>query len=242
MDITTSFIIIAVAALTHATFQLSISMLTLLSSHTIGSKRSHSRLLMMTSSFLGGVTAMTVLLLSFASILLTPFAKGHKIPELWWIAACGLLTGLGLAVWIFYYRRQAGTELWLPRNVAKYLTGRARATKHTAEAFTLGMSSVVAELLFIVTPLFVTALILVQLTPLLQLAGVLLYAAISMAPLAVITGMIGAGHSISRIQRWREENKHFLQFIAGSMLVALGFYLYVSEVMTPTVMAAAGAF
>ncbi len=240
MDITSSFIIIAAAALIHATFQLSISMVTLLSSHTIGRKRSHGRLLMMTGSFLGGVIAMTALLLSFTSMLLTPLASMKKLPEVWWIVACGLLTGLGLAVWIFYYRRQAGTELWLPRSVAKYLTDRAKATKHSAEAFGLGMSSVAGELLFIFTPLFVSALVMVQLTPVQQLAGVTLYAALSVLPLAIITVLIGGGHSLSKIQQWREENKHFLQFIAGSALIALGFYLYVSEVMAPTVMAAAG--
>jgi hypothetical protein len=52
--------------------------------------------------------------------------------------------------------------------------------------------------------------------------------------------LIGGGHTISGIQRWREQNKRFLQFVAGSALIVLGFYVYVEQVLTPTVMAAAG--
>jgi hypothetical protein len=124
--------------------------------------------------------------------------------------------------------------------MARYLSDRTKATKQTGEAFGLGVSSVLAELLFSFAPLLVSAIILAQLTPSLQLIGILLYATLSLLPLLIITGLIGSGHKISRIQRWREENKLFLQFIAGGGLVVLGFYLYVDQVLTPTVMAAAG--
>jgi hypothetical protein len=39
---------------------------------------------------------------------------------------------------------------------------------------------------------------------------------------------------LSRIQRWREANKHFLQFAAGSGLLILGFFVYVNEFLGPT--------
>jgi hypothetical protein len=158
-----------------------------------------------------------------------------------WIAACGLLFGLGVAVWIFYYRREQGTALWIPRQMARYLSDRTKATKQTGEAFGLGISSVLAELLFIFAPILVSALVLTQLDPMGQLAGLAIYASLSLFPLLIVNGMIGSGHKISRIQRWREENKSFLQFIAGGGLVVLGFYLYVDRVLTPTVMAAAGS-
>lgn len=239
MNILDSFVIIAAAALIHASFQLSVSMLTLLSSHTIGLKRSHSRLLGLTGSFTSGVFVMTILLIStislFAQLILTPQAT-----TVTWIAACGLLFGLGAAVWIFYYRKEQGTALWLPRGMARYLSDRSKATKQTGEAFGLGVSSVLAELLFIFAPILVSALVLIQMPAEWQLAGIALYASLSLLPLLVVNGMIGSGHKISRIQRWREQNKSFMQFVAGSGLVVLGFYLYVDRVLSPTVMAAAG--
>jgi hypothetical protein len=124
--------------------------------------------------------------------------------------------------------------------MARYLSDRTKATKQTGEAFGLGVSSVVAELLFIFAPILVSALVLVKLDPVGQLAGIALYTALSLFPLLIVNGLIGSGHKISQIQRWREENKSFLQFVAGGGLVVLGFYLYVDQVLTPSVMAAAG--
>lgn len=239
MNILDAFVIVAVAALIHASFQLSVSMLTLLSSHTIGAKRSHKRLLGLTNAFTFGVMIMTVLLLSTISLIVqTNLSESATLIA--WIATCGLMFGLGIAVWIFYYRKEQGTTLWLPRSLARYLSDRTKATKQSAEAFGLGLSSVFAELLFILAPLLVSALVLVQLSPIWQLMGIALYSVISLLPLLIINGLVGSGHKINRIQKWREQNKSFLQFIAGGGLVALGFYVYVDQVLTPTVMAAAG--
>jgi hypothetical protein len=234
-----SLAIVAIAALIHASFQLSVSMLTLLSSHTIGAKRSHGRLLGLTNSFTAGVTVMTILLISTAAWLVQ-IGINETTRLAIWVAVCGLLLGLGVAVWIFYYRREQGTTLWLPRGLARYLSDRTKATKQTAEAFGLGMSSVVAELLFIFAPLLVSALVLARVEPTWQLTGVVLYTSLSLFPLILVNALVGSGHKISRIQRWREENKSFLQFVAGGGLIALGFYVYVDQVLTPTVMAAAG--
>ena len=239
MNTLDSLVIIAVAALIHASFQLSVSMLTLLSSHTIGAKRSQARLMSLTSSFIFGVFVTTMLLVSGAAFVVQILygGSGDILP---WVITCGLLFGLGIAVWIFYYRREQGTTLWLPRQLSRYLLERTKATKLTGEAFGLGMSSVVAELLFIFAPILVTALTLAQLERAWQLAGLGLYALLSLLPLLIVYGLIGSGHKISRIQQWRENNKLFLQFIAGGGLAVLGFYLYVDRVLTPTVMAAAG--
>ena len=239
MNILDSFVIIAAAALIHASFQLSVSMLTLLSSHTIGAKRSHARLVGLTSAFTSGVFVMTILLLSTIA-LFTQLTLNNQSTTLAWVAICGLLFGLGIAVWIFYYRKEQGTSLWLPRGMARYLSDRSKTTKQTGEAFGLGVSSVLAELLFILAPILVSGLVLAQLEPQWQLAGIALYATLSLFPLVIVHGMVGSGHKISKIQRWREENKSFMQFIAGGGLVVLGFYLYVDQVLSPTVMAAAG--
>ena len=220
MTITTSLIIVAIAALIHASFQLSISMLTLLSSHTIGKKRSHGRLLLLGNAFLLGVSVMTLLLLTAVATLLQPVANS----PLTWTICCGILAGVGVSVWLFYYRKQAGTTLWIPRSFARYLSVRAKKTKQSGEAFTLGLGSVFGELLFIFAPISVTALILLQLEPCWQLVGIAMYTLISLGSLLFVYGLIGGGLSISRIQKWREGNKQFLQFAAGTGLVVLGFY------------------
>lgn len=224
------FATLFLAAVLHASFQLGVSLLTLLSGHSIGAKRSHAHLLKLSFAYIGGVIFLTTLVLSaagfFASLVSSP-----REPVILWVVVASLNVGIGFAVTFFYYRRK-GTELWLPRSMARYLTDRAKKTKHTAEAFTLGMGSVASELLFILGPIGAAALLMVRFSPVEQLTGLLGYILIASLPLIVIVVLVGSGHKISTIQRWREDNKRFLQYAAGSGLIVLGLYLFITEVVT----------
>lgn len=231
MDIPSSLAIVTLAALIHASFQLSVSVLTLLSSHAIGSKKSHAKITRLTFGFVVGAGVMTLLSLSFVSLVFL-HVFGPNTPQWVWAIACGLLIGVGLAVWFFYYRKERGTTLWIPRGMARHLSERSKATEHSAEAFSLGLTSVVSELLFIVAPMVISALVLVQLSGLWQLLGIAIYAVVSILPLISVWVLIGSGHKISDIQKWRESNKRFLQFSAGGALAVLGFFVYVCKILT----------
>lgn len=174
---------------------------------------------------------MTLLVISFVSlVLLNLLSHSQQIPSELWIGTCGLLFGLGIAVWAFYYRKGRGTTVWLPRELSTHLSERAKITKRSAEAFSLGLTSVTAELLFIFAPMLVAALVLIQLEPTMQLLGLATYTLVSMLPLLIVSVLVGGGNSLSRIQKWREANKIFLQFAGGAGLIVLGFYLYVDKV------------
>lgn len=231
MDIATSLSVITLAALIQASFQLSVSVLTMLSGHAIGAKRSHANLIRLTTSFIAGAKVMTLLLVSFFALVLFDIF-GSNPPQLLWASVCGLLVGLGVAVWMFYYRRKKGTSLWIPRSFATHLNSRSKATKTAVEAFSLGLSSVISELLFIIGPLAITALVLITLPSIWQLVGLALYTVLSIMPSVIVWAMVGGGHKLSEIQKWRESNKYFLQFAAGGGLLVLGIYVYVSEVVT----------
>ncbi|MFZ2544896.1 MAG: hypothetical protein WAW80_02885 [Candidatus Saccharimonadales bacterium] len=236
-DTLTSFAIILLAAVIHASFQLSISVLTLLSGHTLGRKSAHQRLLRLTGGFILGAVVMTALLLTFTSFVLSVFIP-HATPAIVWSASCGALAGVGVSVWLFYYKNiEQGTSLWIPRNFARYLVDRSKASKVTVEAFSLGLTSVISELLFIFAPIIITSLILIRLTPDLQLLGILLYSFVSLLPLFIVGILVGGGHKLSHIQRWRETNKSFLQFASGTGLLVLGAYIYVEKVVIVTIYA-----
>lgn len=230
MDIVSSLAVVAFAALIHASFQLSVSVLTLLSGHAIGARKSRTRLQALTSSYILGAGVMTVLLLSFAALLLLDFF-GQTVPLLVWAIACGLALGIGIAVWLFYFRKAPGTELWVPRSFAKHLSDRSKATHAASEAFSLGLTGVISELIFIVPSLIISALVLIELPAHWQLIGIAIYGVISLLGLVMVWALVGSGTSISRIQKWRETNKRFLQFSAGSALAVLGFFVYVSKVV-----------
>lgn len=239
MTLISSLAIIAFAALIHASFQLSVSVLTLMSGHAIGKRTAHSRILRLVTGFTVGVGVMTMLLVTFTAYLAANVFGVH-LPMVLWALVCGVLVGVGISVWRFYYRPGRGTTLWVPRTVALHLNERSKATKRSAEAFGLGLSTVTGEILFVAAPIIVSALVLIQLSPMWQLVGILLYTIISLSPLLIVGALIGSGHKLSHIQRWRETNKHFLQFAAGSGLLVLGAYVYVEQVITVTVTAAGG--
>lgn len=234
MDILSSLLVVAFAGLIHASLQLSTSVLTTLSGHAIGSKKSHGRTLRLTSSFMFGAGLMTVLLLATTAYVLLQF-YGMLTPQYVWAIAAGLVFSVGIAVWLFYYRKGQGTTLWIPRLLATYLADRAKATKLSAEAFGLGLMSVLGELLFIIGPMIIAALVIINLPIGWQLVGVLIYTVISLLSLGIVWMLVGSGHSLSRIQKWRETNKGFLQFAAGSGLIILGFFIYVQQVITASV-------
>lgn len=235
-DTTSSLAIIALAALIHASFQVSVSTLTLMSGHALGKKTAHGRLIRLVGSFIGGVGVITLLLLSTASFLFSQLFP-YGTPMLIWAMVCGAIIGVAVAVWIYYYKQQRGTSLWIPRSIANYLNDRSKATKRPAEAFGLGLTSVLSEILFLFAPLLVASLVLIRLSPALQLTGIALYVIISLLPLLVFSAIIGGGRTLARIQRWRESNKRFLQFSAGSALFALGIYVYVEQVIVSGILA-----
>lgn len=239
MDYLITFGIIALAALIHASFQLSVSMMTLLSGHAIGHKSSFRRTMRLASGFTFGNVVMVLLMLTFISYLSATYF-GHHVPAIAWAVVSGLLIGLGVAVWAFYYRKGRGTTLWLPRHLAVFLNERTKSTKSSAETFSLGMTSVIAEGLFIIPTMTAAAFALVYLPTKLQLAGILLYLVIASIGLVSVVVLIGSGHKLSSIQRWREDNKRFLQFAAGSGLIILGAYIYANEVVTAVLAARGG--
>lgn len=235
-DTNSSLAIIVLAAFIHASFQASVSTLTLMSGHALGKKTAHGRLLWLIGNFVAGVGTMSLLLLSTLAFFLSKFFA-FGTPLLFWAVTSGAVIGVGISVWLFYYRDPRGTSLWLPRHLAEYLGKRSKATKHTAEAYSLGLSSVISELLFVFAPILVTALVLIRLPYELQLIGIIVYTAISLLPLLIIGMLIGGGHTIAHIQRWRESNKRFLQFAAGGALLILGMYVYVERVVVTGVSA-----
>ena len=68
--IVSSFAIITFAAIIHASFQLSVSVLTMLSGHSLGRKTAHRKVLRLMGSFINGSIVATALLLASLSYLL----------------------------------------------------------------------------------------------------------------------------------------------------------------------------
>ncbi|HYG83324.1 MAG TPA: hypothetical protein VD907_00410 [Verrucomicrobiae bacterium] len=223
--------LVGFAALLHAGFQLGVSLLMLLSSHSIGAKRPATTTAKLVLAYLLGVVVTTALLFSALGYFATLFFSAYQ-PAVTWLIIAALNVTIGGSVMLFYFRKGTGTELWLPRKFAEYLVKRAKAARQAEEAFTLGVMSVLTEIGFIIAPLSVAVLAVASLTGWEQLVGLIGYVLLASLPLLIIAGLIGAGHKVSGLQRWREQNKRFLQYAAGSGLVVLGLYIFISEVVS----------
>lgn len=220
------------AVFVHACFQLSVSVLTLLSSHTIGRRMSHHRLLNLSFWYvLGVVVTITGLLLMTIAAERTLMATDARVATL---LTLGVLPLIALLMVLFYYRRGKGTQLWLPRPAADYITARAKKTKSGVEAFALGTTTVVAELPFAIAPLAIAAFMLHGFASEKWLALSLLYAVAVALPLIFVGLYLAGGHKISSVQRWREDAKDFLKWTSAAALILLTLYLLTLQVgVTP---------
>ncbi|MDO8335581.1 MAG: hypothetical protein Q7T74_02230 [Candidatus Saccharibacteria bacterium] len=220
--------VIAFAGLLHASFQLGVALLTMLSGHSLGSHRSFHKLMRLNVAYLFGASTITILL--FCGLAYLTLLGYSTFSQLAWLVPAILNMAIGLSVIIFYYRRSKGTGLWIPQTMADYLSKRVKKTDHTGEAFTLGAGSVLAETPFLIGPLSVAILYTLSADGSdMQAISMLVYCLIALSPLLIIVALVGSGQKISKIQRWREDNKLFLQYAAGSGLVILGTFVFVDQ-------------
>lgn len=229
----THLLAVVAIAFAHASFQLGVSVLTLLSSHTIGSAKSHHALLRLDASYLVGVLSMTAVIFLSISAIVDSLVISDPLNV--WLGLAALSAAVGILVVAFYYRRSKGTTLWVPRLFAQYLSNRTKKTRSSIEALALGIITVIAELPFTLITFILAAFLIRQQPDGAQLAAAALYTLLVCLPLLVVAGLITSGHKISTIQQWREENKTFLQWSSGVTLLLIGIYLVVLHTSKGTV-------
>ncbi len=220
-------LLISGALFVHACYQLSVSVLTYMSSHTLGRQASNNRLLLLGVSYSFGVIAtIALLLLGLVSLTTIGGDQYHSDALRMFTAfAVALLPIVGLATVVLYYRRGQGTQLWLPRSIASYLLKRSRKARSGVEAGLLGAATAAGELPFVIAPLVIIALVIAELPTGTWLGWSTAYAFVASLPLLIVTGYLTSGHSVARVQRWREQNKKFMQWTSGTMLILLTLYL-----------------
>jgi hypothetical protein len=215
------------AVFVHACFQLSVSVLTLLSSHTIGRRLPNRRLLNLNFWYiLGSIITIALLQLGVIALVRAATTQNTTVTS---VVTLTLVPLVALLMVLFYYRRGRGTQLWLPRPAAEYITTRAKKTKSSIEAFMLGTATAFTELPFIIAPLAITALTLEGFASAKWFTLSLLYALAVCLPLIFVALYLSSGHKISSVQRWREDSKDFLKWTSAAALVLLTVYLAVLQ-------------
>ncbi len=227
-----AYLLLVLGALfVHACYQLSVSVLTYMSSHRLSKRASVRQLLSTGTGYAIGVIGTTSLLLvalaSMLSYLRTP--SPGETPQLVGIIVSGVVPVVGLLTMTAYYRRGAGTQLWLPRQITAYLLGRAKKTESFVEASMLGAATVIGESPFLAGPLLIAGATLMQGPPASWTWFAILYSMFAALPLVIVTLYLTSGHSVARVQRWREDNKQFLQWTSSIALILLTIYFAVLQ-------------
>ena len=107
-----AYLLLVVGALfVHACYQLSVSVLTYMSSHKLSQKASVRQLLRLGFSYAGGVILTTALLLVAVASLLSSIKSDTPRIAVAIVIACASF--IGLLTMTIYYRRGKGTQLWL---------------------------------------------------------------------------------------------------------------------------------
>ena len=119
MEIATSFSVIVLAALTHATLQLGLGGLLLLYHASLG-KHIRKRTKSLASSYVAGVGMLVFLMLAAICFIIDRLFD-QSLTEFWLSVLVAVLLSLAMVVWGFYYRLGKNTELWLPRVIAKFI-------------------------------------------------------------------------------------------------------------------------
>ncbi len=217
------------AAVIHATLQLSLGALLLLYHASLG-KHVRKKTRFLVDSYISGM-GMLVFLGVAATIFILDryFEKPLYIEEL--IIVVGMLVALAIAAWFFYYRRGKSTELWLPRSIARFIDKRAKTTNSNTEAFSLGVLTSLAEMPFTIVLFVVAANSILVLPHLYQILAVAMYTVITIIPPVTLRLAIRKGQTVVDIQRWRVKHKMFFRLLTGIGFLALGFFLFTFEVL-----------
>lgn len=229
MEMIIPFSEVFLAAVIHATLQLSLGALLLLYHASLG-KHVRKKTRFLVDSYISGMGMLVFLGLAATIFVLDRyFEKPLYIEEL--VIVIGMLIALAIAVWFFYYRRGKSTELWLPRSVARFIDKRAKMTNSNTEAFSLGVLTSLAEMPFTIVLFVVAANSILVLPHLYQILAVAMYTIITIIPPIILRFAIRKGQTVVDIQRWRVKHKTFFRLLTGAGFFVLGFFLFTFEVL-----------
>ncbi|MBR3332519.1 hypothetical protein IKG28_02755 [Candidatus Saccharibacteria bacterium] len=129
-----------------------------------------------------------------------------------WIMA-GVLVALAILSFFAYFKKGRTTELFISRKIARQLTASAKNVKNRSDAFVLGLTTGVFELIFTL-PLYIlatTAIMEIDNFPR-QIFGFLYIIAV-VAPIMVYLVLFRRGYNLAEIERLRIKNKTFFRTI-----------------------------
>lgn len=139
---------------------------------------------------------------------------------------------IGISFPFLYFRRGAGTRLFISRKIAASLTERAKKTKTRSDAFMLGFSAGLPELVLTIPLYLLSTIIIADLSEYAAArAGIIiLFIMVAVLPLFIIRALFAHHYNLANIQMFREKNKTFyclmlcVMYILTAAMVLMRIY------------------
>lgn len=229
MDGLANLFIVILAGMVHATLQLGVSALLLLYHANLG-KQIKGSVKKLAENYIFGISLFTALAVASTCFFILVIFSGSMPPATLMILA-GVLTAFAIGIWFVYYRRGAGTELWIPRKFAKFINERAEQTDEDVEAFSLGMTMACAELPFAAILVVTAADAILDLPQGMQILSIAIYVLAVVIPMIILNYAVKRGNTIVDIQKWRAKNKNFIKIMSGVGFIVLAVFLFAFKVV-----------
>ncbi len=143
-----------------------------------------------------------------------------------WILT-GIFLALSIVSFLFYFRKNKGTELFISRKLARKITTNTKNIKTATDALILGFTTCIPELIFTLPLFIVTALALTYITNFPRSIFVLIYIIVVILPLFFYHHLYRTGHNLAEIERNRVKNKSFYRFAISSGFLLLAIIILI---------------
>jgi hypothetical protein len=221
--------IIALVGLVQASLQLNLGGLILLYHASMGKHR-RRKTRYLAKSYIWGAMAINFLAVCASCFVIDRIFSGVMDTK-WLLITIGALAACGTIMWILYYKRGAGTEIWLPRSFTRYIRKKSRETNDDIGAFSLGMLSAFGEMPLSLVLYVVAGNAILLTSAKYQLWMALFYALLTALPMVVLNMRIKSGSNVVAAQKWRIKNKRFTRVISGVGFFVLGWFIFTYWVM-----------
>lgn len=216
--------VIFLSGILIALLQLSLGTLILLYHSSLG-RNVTTKTKKLASSYISGSMLANFLILATTCFLISSLSASGNLSIYVYLILFGLLIILAFLSWFFYHKSEPSTRLWIPRSAARFIESRAKTTSDLAEAFSLGILTVLSEIAFSIVPFVLAADAILKIPALVQSLSLALFTIFSVLPLLILRISLRKGKSVVEIQRWRIKNKTFFRIFTGAGFFILALFI-----------------
>ena len=203
--------------------------------HYASGKYSAKKVSNLSIFFILGVETLPVIVFIVLNFILSAltFTKLDFSSNVFLMPMVGLFFALALAFYLFYFKKGYGTKLFISRKTAKNFNKRALAVKTRSDAFALGFTAGLPELIFTL-PLYFILLIEVSacfVIPDTCSSILFLFVLLTISPLFFIYAYFRNGNNLANFERARIKNKGFFRCFISSLYAFIAVILMIFRIL-----------